>query len=710
MRPTMLSQESTVPRWVFGLDDPATTDPDVAGTKGAALALARRAGIRVLDGFVISTDAAAAWRGADDPPAWLLDDLHRDWVRLTIEHPSVIVRSSSPIEDTSTSSMAGQFRSVLDVASWEELLEAVPKVIASSNGAPMAVLVQPFLQPACGGVLFGADPVTGRRDRLVVAAVPGGPDKLVSGAVTGTQFSLSTRGRLLEAPGPLPEGVSRRSRRKAFVRLAAATARLFDGPQDIEWALDSDGRLVLFQSRPISAVGEEAEAGGPVLGPGPLAETFPAPLATLEADLWVPPLRDGLRRALEIMGVVSPRKLRSSPVVVTIGGRPAVDLELVGLSPVRRRLLARLDPRPPARRLLAAWRIGRLRAALPTLATDVVSEVDAELRGVPALDTLSTDRLLGLLERSRAMLVSLHGYEVLAGQLLDSDTTAPTAMSRALRVLAEARSTDQSDAGGDAAVSDDELVARHPVLLSLVPPAIGRTPTLPQTLPRLDNRREAATEAMAGGRRGDTGAGPTELAATRREALRLRIRWLHELTARAAHTLGGELARRGSLLRAEAVRDLQLDELRRAVAGEEPGPIDPVPAHAASPLPRAFRLAGDVIVPLGTADRGQAGRGAGGGRGMGRVSIGPEPPPPRAVLVVPTLDPALAPLLPELSGLVAESGSVLSHLAILAREYGIPTVVDLPGATQRFAAGTWIVVDGSTGEVSTVESAEWAGA
>jgi rifampicin phosphotransferase len=706
MRPTMLSQEGTVPLGVFGLDDPATTDPVVAGTKGAALALARRAGIHALDGFVISTEAAAVWRDAGELPASLLDDLHQGWVGLTADHPSVIVRSSSPLEDSSTSSMAGQFRSVLDVASWEELLEAVPKVIDSGNGAPMAVLVQPFLQPACGGVLFGADPVTGRRDRLVVATVPGGPDKLVSGAVSGTQFSLSTRGRLLEASGPLPQGVSRRSRRKAFVRLAAATAQLFGGPQDIEWALDNDGRLVLLQSRPISAVGEEAEAGGPVLGPGPLAETFPAPLASLEGDLWVPPLREGLRRALAIMGVVAPRQLRSSPVVVTVGGRPAVDLELVGLSPVRRRLLARLDPRPAARRLVAAWRIGRLRAALPTLVTDVVAEVDTELRGVPALATLSPDRLMGLLERSRQMLVSLHGYEVLAGQLLSSDTTAPTALSRALDVLAEARRTDN----GDAVVGDDELVAQHPVLLSLVPPAIGRAPKLPQASLRVDNGPETSIERMAGGRRVDAGAGPAELAATRREALRLRIRWLHELTARAAHTLGGELARRGVVLRAEAVRDLRLDELRRAVAGKESGPIDPVPARAASPLPRAFRLAGDVIVPLGTADPGQAGRGAGGGRGVGRVAIGPEPPPPRAVLVVPTLDPTLAPLLPDLSGLVAESGSVLSHLAILAREYGIPTVVDLPGATQRFAAGTWIVVDGATGEVSTVESAEWAGA
>ena len=72
--------------------------------------------------------------------------------------------------------------------------------------------------------------------------------------------------------------------------------------------------------------------------------------------------------------------------------------------------------------------------------------------------------------------------------------------------------------------------------------------------------------------------------------------------------------------------------------------------------------------------------------------------------------PALAPILPGLGGLVAETGSVLSHLAILAREYGVPTVVGLPGATERFAAGTWVLVDGVTGDVESFEAGEWGAA
>jgi pyruvate,water dikinase len=79
-----------------------------------------------------------------------------------------------------------------------------------------------------------------------------------------------------------------------------------------------------------------------------------------------------------------------------------------------------------------------------------------------------------------------------------------------------------------------------------------------------------------------------------------------------------------------------------------------------------------------------------------------------AVLVVRTLDPALAPMLPGLRGLVAETGSVLSHLAILAREFGVPTVVGVEDAVAKFAPGTEIVVDGGTGEVFAVTSEEVA--
>jgi rifampicin phosphotransferase len=78
--------------------------------------------------------------------------------------------------------------------------------------------------------------------------------------------------------------------------------------------------------------------------------------------------------------------------------------------------------------------------------------------------------------------------------------------------------------------------------------------------------------------------------------------------------------------------------------------------------------------------------------------------------VTTTLSPGLGPLLPRLKGIVAETGSVLSHLAILAREAGVPTVVGYAGATQDLPEGAIVLVDGDSGRVTIQDRAEADGA
>ncbi|HEY3484968.1 MAG TPA: PEP-utilizing enzyme, partial [Ilumatobacteraceae bacterium] len=77
-------------------------------------------------------------------------------------------------------------------------------------------------------------------------------------------------------------------------------------------------------------------------------------------------------------------------------------------------------------------------------------------------------------------------------------------------------------------------------------------------------------------------------------------------------------------------------------------------------------------------------------------------------LVVSHLDPRLAPVIPRLGGLVAETGNPLSHLAILAREHGVPIVVGYAAATEQFHTGDVVSVDGHTGTVTVVEAAPGA--
>ena len=73
---------------------------------------------------------------------------------------------------------------------------------------------------------------------------------------------------------------------------------------------------------------------------------------------------------------------------------------------------------------------------------------------------------------------------------------------------------------------------------------------------------------------------------------------------------------------------------------------------------------------------------------------------PGEILVAPSTDPGWTPLFLTAGGLVMEMGGANSHGAVVAREYGIPAVVGVPGATARIATGQKITVDGSAGTVS----------
>jgi pyruvate,water dikinase len=72
------------------------------------------------------------------------------------------------------------------------------------------------------------------------------------------------------------------------------------------------------------------------------------------------------------------------------------------------------------------------------------------------------------------------------------------------------------------------------------------------------------------------------------------------------------------------------------------------------------------------------------------------------VLVCPSTDPAWVPLFVRAKGLVMETGGVLSHGAIVAREFGLPAVAGLPGVTKQLKTGQTIRVDGGRGTVTVL--------
>jgi pyruvate,water dikinase len=259
-------------------------------------------------------------------------------------------------------------------------------------------------------------------------------------------------------------------------------------------------------------------------------------------------------------------------------------------------------------------------------------------------------------------------------------------------------------------VSMAELIERDPVVLALLAPRIGdRTGT--DELGMI-----VAPPPAPAGVRNDP-----DPAAVAREALRLRVRWLQELTARAAWELAHRLVAVGVLPSLGSVRLLTLDELAQAAQLRTlPADLDARREPTGPSLPARFRLDDDGTAWAAPAPSGRRRRRAGSHDGVIGVSTGSacgavvvwqgQPDldvPVGAVLVVSHLDPRLAPVISRLGALVAETGSALSHLAILAREYHVPTVVGVAGATSRFGDGQLVSVDGSAGTVNVIDLAEF---
>ena len=99
------------------------------------------------------------------------------------------------------------------------------------------------------------------------------------------------------------------------------------------------------------------------------------------------------------------------------------------------------------------------------------------------------------------------------------------------------------------------------------------------------------------------------------------------------------------------------------------------------------------------------GASAGSFEGVVRVILDPHGArlEPGEILVAPATDPAWTPLFLTAGALVTETGGMISHGSIVAREYGIPAVVGVPSATTVLHTGQRIRVDGSAGTVAVLD-------
>ncbi|PWK62117.1 PEP/pyruvate-binding domain-containing protein [Roseicyclus mahoneyensis] len=226
------------------------TEVGQVGGKAAALAHLAAHGFAPPAFFVIP---AEAFEG-DAPVAGLTDAL------ATLGPGPYAVRSSARAEDGVEHSHAGQFDTHLNVPP-EGVEQAARAVWASGFGETVAtyralkaggaaegpaVIVQRMIAARAAGVAFSADPVSGRRDRVVISAIAGLGERLVSGEEDGEDWTVTDA-----ATCATPPTVLTAEEALAIAALARRAEATFGRPQDVEWALDAEG-LHILQSRPIT--------------------------------------------------------------------------------------------------------------------------------------------------------------------------------------------------------------------------------------------------------------------------------------------------------------------------------------------------------------------------------------------------------------------------------------------------------------------------
>lgn len=210
-----------------------------------------------------------------------------------------------------------------------------------------------------------------------------------------------------------------------------------------------------------------------------------------------------------------------------------------------------------------------------------------------------------------------------------------------------------------------------------------------------------------------------------RELARSAFTACSETTRRLLLEAGARLRERGALATPDAVFDLTPHELGDALNGRLGAAAlgrriaerrARMAAWEAQPAPEVIFGAGAekaawTAAPVPTAESAANGEsgvwrgiavGSGCAEGIARIVRAPAEGTrlaPGEILVAPSTDPAWTPLFLKAGGLVMETGGYLSHGAIVAREFGIPAVVNLPGILDRIEDGQRLRVDGGTGEV-----------
>ncbi len=201
-----------------------------------------------------------------------------------------VVRSSCTMEDGHNYSFAGIYRSLLDVKSSPHAIsEAIKNVWSSfwsdeafvyrqerhiTHRLNMAVIIQKQIIPDISGVIFTCNPLTGN-DEVVINLTFNRIDELVSGKNIPFMMVIDKKSR--EIKEKTGNGICSDEFISHLINLSDDVHNFFSCPQDIEWAYDK-GQIYILQARPVTSSGRWSRI--------PVCDFLPSVLTPLSADFF----------------------------------------------------------------------------------------------------------------------------------------------------------------------------------------------------------------------------------------------------------------------------------------------------------------------------------------------------------------------------------------------------------------------------------------
>jgi len=232
------------------------------------------------------------------------------------------VRSSASGEDGEELSFAGQFDSFLNLDGEKEILGAVKECFASArsqvvksykeamhsgNGMSMNVIIQEMIFAEYSGVLFTADPVNNRRDKISMSVVQGIGEGLMAGQQSGENITFFKEKK--------EEYSCELLSKKLFSELvngALEIEKAYGMPADLEWAVDRNGKLYWLQLRPVTGLqkahfnelDDKPIYEKPVYTRGNIGEMMPGPVTPLTLSTFVDAIDFGLQEFYYKIGAI----------------------------------------------------------------------------------------------------------------------------------------------------------------------------------------------------------------------------------------------------------------------------------------------------------------------------------------------------------------------------------------------------------------------